>query len=111
MKLCFSSVVSATKQRKEWKMDKRKRNTMRVVSGAALAAAAAGLFLAGMVGVTAADKTEAKVQCTGVNACKGKSECSSTKNGCSGKNACKGRGWMSMSEKQCVEKGGKVEKG
>jgi len=91
-------------------MDEKKRSTG-VVSGAALVAAAAGLFLAGTVGCTAADKTEAKVQCAGVNSCKGKSECSSTKNGCSGKNACKGQGWMSMSEKQCLEKGGKVEKG
>jgi len=92
-------------------MDERTSSTMRVVSGAALAAAAAGLFLAGTVGVTAAEKTEAKVQCAGINACKGKSECSSAKNGCSGKNACKGRGWMSMTEKQCLEKGGKMEKG
>ncbi len=92
-------------------MNERKRNTMQVVSAAALAAAAAGLFLAGMAGVTAADKTEAKVQCAGVNSCKGKSECSSAKNGCSGKNACKGQGWMSMSERQCLEKGGTVEKG
>jgi hypothetical protein len=92
-------------------MDEKRRSTMGVVSGAALAAAAAGLFLAGTVGGSAADKTEAKVQCAGVNSCKGKSECSSAKNGCSGKNACKGQGWMSMSEKQCLEKGGKVEKG
>ena len=92
-------------------MDERKISTMKVFSGAALAAAAAGLFLASTVGVTAADKTEGKVQCAGVNSCKGKSECSSAKNGCSGKNACKGQGWMSMSEKQCLEKGGKVEKG
>jgi hypothetical protein len=92
-------------------MDEKTRSTMGVVSGAALAAAAAGLFLAGTVGGSAADKTEAKVQCAGVNSCKGKSECSSAKNGCSGKNACKGQGWMSMSEKQCLEKGGKVEKG
>jgi len=91
-------------------MDEKKRSTMRVVSGAALAAAAAGLFLAGTVGVTAAEKTEAKVQCAGVNACKGKSECSSAKNECSGQNACKGQGWLKMTEKQCLEKGGKVEK-
>jgi hypothetical protein len=92
-------------------MDEKKRNTVGLVSGAAIAAAAAGLFLAGTVGVTAAERTEAKVQCAGVNSCKGKSECSSAKNGCSGKNACKGQGWMSLSEKQCLEKGGKVEKG
>lgn len=92
-------------------MDATKRNTMRVFSGAALAAAAASLFLSGAVSITSANAEEAKVQCAGVNACKGKSECSSAKNGCKGQNACKGEGWLSMSEKQCVEKGGKVEKG
>jgi uncharacterized membrane protein len=92
-------------------MDAKKRNTMRVVSGAALAAAAASLFLSATVSVSSANAEEAKVQCAGVNACKGKSECSSAKNGCSGQNACKGQGWRTMTEKQCVEKGGKVEKG
>ncbi|MGH8676030.1 MAG: BufA2 family periplasmic bufferin-type metallophore [Burkholderiales bacterium] len=91
-------------------MDERKRNTMRAVSGAALAVVAAGLFLNGSAGVRAADTKEAKVHCAGVNACKGKSECSSAKNSCSGQNACKGQGWVSMTEKQCLDKGGKVEK-
>ena len=92
-------------------MDARKRSTQRVVTGAALAAAAASLFLSGTVGVSSANAEEAKVQCAGVNSCKGKSECSSAKNGCSGQNACKGQGWMSMTDKQCLAKGGKVEKG
>jgi hypothetical protein len=91
-------------------MDETKRSTMRVVSGAALAVAAAGLFLAGTVGVTAAEKTEAKVQCAGVNACKGKSDCATATSDCHGQNACKGQGWLKMTEKQCLEKGGKVEK-
>ena len=88
-----------------------KSSGMNAFSGAALAAAAASLFLSGTMIVSSASAEEAKVQCAGVNACKGKSECSSAKNECSGKNACKGQGWMSMSEKQCVAKGGKVEKG
>ncbi len=92
-------------------MDATKRNTVRAVSGAALAAAAASLFLIGTGSVSSANAEEAKVQCAGVNACKGKSECSSAKNGCKGQNACKGEGWQSMTEKQCLEKGGKVEKG
>ena len=92
-------------------MNDSKRNAMKAFSGAAIAVAAAGLFLSGSTGVAAADTKEAKVQCAGVNACKGKSECSTAKNGCSGQNACKGQGWKSMSEKQCLEKGGKVEKG
>lgn len=92
-------------------MNASKRSTMKMVSGTAIAAAAASLFLSGTVGVLSASAEEAKVQCAGVNTCKGKSECSSAKNGCKGQNACKGQGWMSMSEKQCMEKGGKVEKG
>jgi len=64
---------------------------MRVVSGAALAAAAAGLFLAGTVGVTAAEKTEAKVQCAGVNACKGKSDCATATSDCHGKTPARAR--------------------
>ncbi|HEX9450009.1 MAG TPA: hypothetical protein VF934_01205 [Burkholderiales bacterium] len=92
-------------------MNSSKRNVVKAFSGAAIAAAAASLFLSGTVVVSPANAEEAKVQCAGVNACKGKSECSSAKNGCSGKNACKGQGWMSMSEKQCLAKGGKVEKG
>jgi hypothetical protein len=91
-------------------MDESRRKGVKALSSAALAVAAAGLFLSGAVSVSSANAEEAKVQCAGVNACKGKSECSSAKNGCSGKNACKGQGWMSMSEKQCLEKGGKVEK-
>ena len=90
---------------------KSKSSGLNVFSGAAIAAAAASLFLSGTVIVSSANAEEAKVQCAGVNACKGKSECSSAKHSCSGKNACKGQGWMSMSEKQCVAKGGKVEKG
>jgi hypothetical protein len=92
-------------------MNARKRSAMNVFSDAAIAAAAASLFLSGTLNVAAADTQEAKVQCTGVNACKGKSECSSAKNGCSGRNACKGQGWLKMTEKQCLDKGGTVEKG
>ena len=79
-------------------------------SSAALAVAAAGLFLSGTLAAVPAQAKEAKVQCAGVNSCKGKSECSTAKNACKGQNACKGEGWLSMSEKKCIEKGGKVEK-
>ena len=92
-------------------MNERKLSGKKTLSSAAIAVAAAGLFLSGTVSAIAAEPKEAEVQCAGVNSCKGKSECSSAKNGCSGKNACKGQGWMSMSEKRCLEKGGKVEKG
>ena len=92
-------------------MNSSKRNVVTAFSGAAIAAAAASLFLSGTIIVSSANAEEAKVQCAGVNSCKGKSECSSAKNSCKGQNACKGQGWMSMSEKQCIKKGGSVEKG
>ena len=83
---------------------------MKVFSGATIAATAASLFLSGTVSVSSVHADEAKVSCAGVNACKGKSECSTAKNSCKGQNACKGEGWLSMSEKQCLAKGGKVGK-
>ena len=91
-------------------MDDSKRNAMKAFSGAALAVAAAGFFLSGTTGVVAADTKEVKVQCAGVNSCKGKSDCATATSACHGQNACKGQGWVKMTEKQCVEKGGKVEK-
>jgi len=92
-------------------MNDSRRNAMKAFSGAALAVAAAGLFLSGAAAVAAADTKEAKVQCAGVNACKGKSDCATATNACQGQNACKGQGWLKMTEKQCLEKGGKVQKG
>lgn len=69
------------------------------MSGAALAAAAALVFTSALAGVAAAD--EAKVHCTGVNACKGQSSCKSANNSCKGKNSCKGQGWKSMTKAEC----------
>lgn len=90
-------------------MDQTKRTTVRALSAATIAAAAAGLFMSQAV-VPAAAADEATVHCTGVNSCKGKSECSTAKNGCKGQNSCKGQGWLPLSEKTCKAKGGVVEK-
>ena len=90
-------------------MDRSKRKATHALSGAAIAAAAAGLLLAqASLPVAAADA--AKVQCTGVNACKGKSECHTEKNDCKGQNACKGQGVIETTAKECEAKGGKVQK-
>ncbi|HZP92859.1 MAG TPA: hypothetical protein VFB20_08265 [Burkholderiales bacterium] len=92
-------------------MEERKARPLRVLSGAALAVAAAQLFLTVASEAPAAEKSEAKVQCAGVNACKGKSECATASNSCHGQNACKGQGWVSLSEEQCIDKGGTAAKG
>jgi uncharacterized membrane protein len=60
------------------------------VSGAAIAAAAAMFFsVAPISSASAAD--EAKIHCTGVNACKGQSACKSAK----------GKGFKEMTQKDC----------
>ena len=78
-------------------------------SGATLAAAAAALMLSGApMGSTVQAAEEAKVQCFGVNSCKGTSECKTAKNECKGKNACKGQGFVSLTKADCEAKGGKL---
>ena len=75
---------------------------MNKLSSAAMAAAAAMLFASALPSVTFAAGA-ATVHCTGVNSCKGISECKSAKNSCKGMNSCKGQGWVSMSKADCKE--------
>jgi hypothetical protein len=71
------------------------------LSSAAMAAAAAMLFTSGISTVSfAADA--ATMHCTGVNSCKGTSECKSAKNSCKGMNSCKGQGFVSMTKDACT---------
>jgi len=77
------------------------RSTTRL-TGAAIAAAAAGLFAMGFAApVMAAD--DGKVQCQGVNGCKGQSDCKSAKNSCQGQNSCKGQGFKQMTAEECTK--------
>lgn len=78
------------------------------LTGIALATAAAGLFATATIPAFAA-KHEGMVNCTGANACKGKSDCATATNACKGQNACKGKGMNAMSAADCKAKGGKVE--
>ena len=84
-------------------------NTTKKLSGLALASAAAGLFALATPIVGTAEN-EAKVECYGVNSCKGKGSCASTNNSCKGQNACKGQGWVALTKEGCVALGGKVGK-
>ncbi|WP_374337807.1 hypothetical protein [Leeia sp.] len=76
-------------------------------SGLSLALAAAAL-LGGATLSTAAQAADAKVQCAGINSCKGTSECKTASNECKGQNSCKGHGWLSKSKAECMKLGGKV---
>ncbi len=70
------------------------------LTGIALAAAAAGMFVTAGIGSAFAAEY-GKIQCEGVNACKGKSDCKTAGNACKGQNACKGKGYLELSEKDC----------
>jgi hypothetical protein len=76
-------------------------NLKRRHSGVVLATAAAVLFSTALVG-TASAAEAGKVQCAGVNSCKGQSACKSAKNDCKGMNSCKGQGFLEMTQKQCT---------
>lgn len=79
------------------------------LTGIALAITAAGMFVTAGVGQAVA--AEGKVNCVGVNACKGKSDCKSATNACKGENACKGKGFVAMAEKDCQAAKAKAKKG
>ena len=80
--------------------------------GAAVAAAAAVLFGSALVSTAVAGSgSDAKVQCTGVNACKGQSACASANNACKGQNSCKGKGFVEMTQAQCDAAKAKMKAG
>ena len=77
-------------------------------SGAAIAAAAATLFLAGMT-MSSVTQAAGEGHCMGANACKGQSACKGSKSPGAGANACKGQGFASMSKEACVAAKGKFK--
>jgi PBP1b-binding outer membrane lipoprotein LpoB len=95
-------------------------NSVKKVSGIALASAAAALLLAGCSStggyasakpvVKAQKASMAKVECSGINSCKGKSSCQTASSACKGLNSCKGKGWVPETKANCLSKGGKVGK-
>ena len=86
-------------------------NTQSLKTGLGIAAAAAALFAVTAPMTTASAADAATVKCTGVNSCKGTSECKTAKNECKGHNSCKGQGWVSKKdEKECKAAGGTVSK-
>jgi len=80
-------------------------------SAIALASAAAALFAMGAPLTVAQAANDMSVHCSGINSCKGTSDCKTAKNECKGMNSCKGQGWNSKaSAKECTAAGGTVVK-
>jgi hypothetical protein len=84
----------------------------------AMAAALAGVLAAAQTGnahdvksVPQAKGAAPKVQCHGINTCKGTTECGvDGAHTCHYQNACKGKGWLTMTEKECKSKKGTSKK-
>jgi hypothetical protein len=81
------------------------------LKGTLIAASVAGLFACQSEEPKKVESDpNAKIQCGGINECKGKSDCHAIDGShtCGTSNACQGKGWKSVTAKECEEKGGKV---
>ena len=88
-------------------------NVVKKLSGATIATAAASLLFVGCSTMDSTPSTPSAneatvVHCGGVNACNGKSACSTAHNACKGQNSCKGKGWLPLTQDECEAKGGEV---
>ena len=79
-------------------------------SGAAIAAAAATLFLAGAT-MSTVSYAAGEGKCIGANSCKGMSSCKGASNACKGQNACKGKGFAEMTKEKCAAAKGTFKAG
>jgi len=79
------------------------------LTAAALAAAAMAGCAHGGAGPSAA--AIAKVECHGINGCKGQGECGGPGHSCAGQNTCKGQGWISLAKADCQARGGTFDGG
>ena len=80
-------------------------------SGATIAAAAAALMISTSFIAAPTAVAAEKVQCFGVNSCKGTGGCKTATNECKGQNSCKGKGFVMLSESDCTAKGGTTTQG
>ena len=85
----------------------------RVLTGSAVAIAAAGAFYAMYKSVTVftPEAQAGEIACWGINECKGQSACTTAFNACTGQNQCKGKGFLNVAAKECYARGGVPLKG
>ena len=82
--------------------------------GMLLASAAATLFVAGGAGLATAahhEADEAKIECQGVNSCKGQSACKTAESECAGQNSCKGKGFLKLTREECEKAKAEMDEG
>ncbi len=80
-------------------------NIRKNLLGATMATTVALTFAAAPVTLALAH-SNSKVECFGVNSCKGQSACKTLSNSCKGQNSCKGKGFLLKSKSGCLKAGG-----
>jgi hypothetical protein len=80
------------------------------LSGISLAAAAAAMFLAAPIAMSADSGSGSMGHCMGANACKGQGACKTAANSCKGQNGCKGQAFTEATKDACAAAKGKFEK-
>ena len=85
----------------------------RLMTGAAMSIAAAGVFygLYKSVDAYTAKAEEGEIACWGINECKGTTACGTAFNACTGQNECRGKGYIYIPEKECFARGGESLEG
>ena len=75
-----------------------------------ISAVVAGLMGAAVSGLALAEMkaSEGKVECYGVNKCKGQGACGGNGASCAGTNSCKGKGWIELTKEECAKRKGKT---
>lgn len=85
----------------------------RLMTGAAMSIAAAGVFYGLYKSVDAyiPEAEEGEIACWGINSCKGTTACGTAYNACTSQNECRGKGYIYVSEKECFAQGGEPLEG
>lgn len=92
-------------------MERTKTLTGAALAALALAGCAHNHSSGGSKAAPADPSLVAKVECWGVNECKGRGACGSgADSNCAGQNTCKGMGWLSLTKAECDAKGGTIKK-
>lgn len=79
-----------------------------VQTGAMIAAAVGALAMSGAGAAVDTISAGDKVHCSGINTCKGTSDCATAENKCKGQNVCKGHGFITTKASECLAKDGKI---
>jgi uncharacterized membrane protein len=81
----------------------KKSNLLRAALMGIMAASTATLLMTPQVAAQSKAKDSEKVNCYGVNKCKGTGDCGGKTHSCAGQNKCQGKGWLKLDKDTCLK--------